>query len=432
MALDLRKSLQCEPSGKNLGSENLWFKPSQELAAQKGEGIPAYSSTQFNSFQDSNNSRARQELQRLYGFFHSWLQPEKHSKDEIISQLVVEQFMISGQCNDRAIVKETWKSSGGNLEKFMEDLTDDCLKPPVLVHVYMQGQEALFSEHMPLREVIVHLTNQMSRGTSRGENMGSPSEIPQDTPLETGQEHEDKDDHNISLKTTWINNSISRQGNQIPALLIIQEENVHRSEERGFSCENPHSSKKIGLSASRSQEGSLKGPSYQKVPTKVGLGFPSRPGQSSPDPVPTHQSNEGNSTGGVHQKRSHGAPKLYKCEECPKIFRYRCHLLAHQRRHRNERPFVCAGCHKGFFQASDLNMHQIIHTRQKPFRCSVCEKSFSHKTNLRAHERIHTGEKPYMCPVCERSYRQSSTFHRHMRTHEKITLRSIPFTPETS
>ena len=48
----------------------------------------------------------------------------------------------------------------------------------------MQGQEALFSENMPLKEIIFHLTNQLSTG---GVNMRTPSRTMQDTSLETGQ-----------------------------------------------------------------------------------------------------------------------------------------------------------------------------------------------------------------------------------------------------
>lgn len=53
------------------------------------------------------------------------------------------------------------------------------------VHIHMQGQEALFSENIPLREVIVYFTKQLSAGTSTEENMGTPSWTPQDTSLET-------------------------------------------------------------------------------------------------------------------------------------------------------------------------------------------------------------------------------------------------------
>ncbi|XP_028333411.1 zinc finger and SCAN domain-containing protein 4 [Physeter macrocephalus] len=433
MALDLRISFQDEPSRKDPGSDNLELKPSQGSAIQEGEGISEFRSTQLSLFQDSNNSCARQELQRLYKLFHSWLQPEKHSKDEIISRLVLEQFMINGRCGDRSTLQEKWNASGRNLEKFMEDLTDDGMKPPGLVHVHMQGQEALFCENMPLREVIVHFTKQLSTGTPARENMGTPFWTLQDTSLETRQKSEGKENGgNISLKTCQVNDHITSPRSQIPFLLIIQEENSPRPEEGGVCLENPLSSRRAGPGPSRSQEGSLKGPSYQDVLVEVEPEFLFKPDQVTFEPVSTHQSTEGNSAHGEHQERFQGAPKVYKCETCPKIFRYSSRLKVHQKRHNNERTYICAECGKGFFQASDLHVHQRIHVGEKPFMCSTCEMAFSHKTNLRAHERIHTGEKPYVCSLCQRCFRQSSTYHRHLRFHQKIALKSVPSTLKAS
>uniref|UniRef100_A0A8C9KDR1 ZSCAN4 n=1 Tax=Panthera tigris altaica TaxID=74533 RepID=A0A8C9KDR1_PANTA len=400
MALDLRISCQGEPSRNVPGSENLEHKPSQGPAIQ-GEEIYEFPSTQLSLFQNSNNSCAREELQNLYNLFHSWLQPEKHSKDEIISRLVLEQFMINGHCSDRSVLKEKWNTSGRNMEKFMENLTDDGMKPPGLVHVHMQGQEALFSENMPLREVIVHFTKQLDEDKENGGNIDQ------------------------------VNDGITSQGNEIPSLLIIQEEGCPRPEDDSVSLKNPVSSGRTGLAISGSQEGCPKGPPYQDILMEVGPGFLSQPVKVTPEPVPTHQ-NEGISTCEGLQERSHEAPKPYRCEKCPKIFRYFSQLKAHQRRHNNERTFICAECNKGFFQASDLRVHQMTHAREKPFTCSTCEKSFSHKTNLQAHERIHTGEKPYACSLCRRSYRQSSTYHRHLRTHQKMAFKSAPSTPEAS
>ncbi|EFB14447.1 hypothetical protein PANDA_014157, partial [Ailuropoda melanoleuca] len=430
MASDLRISFQGEPSRNDPGSENLEHKPSQGPAVQEEEETYEFLRTQLSLLQNSNNSCARQELQNLYKLFHSWLQPEKHSKDEIISCLVLEQFMINGHCSDRSMLKEKWNASGRNLEKFMEDLTDESMKPPGLVHVHMQGQEALFSENMPLKEVIVHLTKQLSVGSPTGTDMETPSWTPQDTSLETGQgEWGDKENGD---NIYHINDSITSQGNEIPSLLIIREEDYPRPEEDSVSLKNPLSSRKAGLGMSGSQEGSLKGPSYQDVLMEGGPGFLSQSIQVSPEPVPTHQRTEGNSTRGGHQERCREAQNSYRCEKCPKIFRYFSQLKAHQRRHNNERTFTCAECNRGFFQASDLHVHQKIHAEEKPFTCSTCEKSFSHKTNLLAHERIHTGEKPYECSLCHRSYRQSSTYHRHLRNHQKSAFRGVSSTPEAS
>ncbi|XP_040109691.1 zinc finger and SCAN domain-containing protein 4 [Oryx dammah] len=419
MDLGFRASFQREPFKDDPKSANTDFIPSRGPTLQTAENMSKLQNTQPGLRQNGNNSRARQELQRLYKSFHLWLQPEKHSKDEIIFQLALEQFMINKHYSEKSTLKEKWEASGGDLEKFTEDLHDDCIKLPDLVHVRMQGQEALFSENMPLKEVIFHLTNQLSTG---GVNMGTPSWTVQDMSLETGQRNEDiENDGNISVKTHQVNDSITSLSNQIPSLIIVQEENHRRLEEGGVSLENPRSSRRgAGPGPSRPQDGSLKGPSSQDVLMGV------EPDQVTPEPVSTHRSSEGTSARGEHQERSHRAPEAYRCERCPKTFRHSSRFRVHQKRHNNERTYICAECGKGFFQASDLHAHQRIHTGEKPFVCSTCEMAFTHRTNLRAHERTHTGEKPYECSLCQRRFRQSSTYHRHLRFHQKTTLKSAP------
>ncbi|XP_054444216.1 zinc finger and SCAN domain-containing protein 4-like [Pteronotus mesoamericanus] len=433
MALDLRIWCQGEPSRNDHESENLELKPSQGPAIQQGEGISRFPGTELSLFQNSNNLCARQELQRLYKSFHTWLQPEQHSKDEIISCLVLEQFMINRHCSGRSVLKEKWEASGRNLETFMEGLSDDFMEPPGLVHVHMQGQEALFSENMPLREVIVHFKKQLSAGTPTVANVGTPSWTPQDASLQRRQGDEDTENGgNISVKTTEEDDNITCQSQQTPFLLIIQGENCPGPEGGDAPLENPLSSRRASLGTSRSQKGSQKGPSYQGVLKGVGPAFPSRLHQVAPEPIPTHQSNAGSTTCGGHQERFHRAQRSYQCKKCPRIFRYSSWLKVHQRRHNNERTFICAVCDKGFVQASDLHVHQKIHVGEKAFRCSICAKSFSHRTNLQAHERIHTGEKPYVCSVCQRCFRQSSTYHRHLRTHQRTVFRCVSSMPEAS
>ncbi|XP_045705592.1 zinc finger and SCAN domain-containing protein 4 [Phyllostomus hastatus] len=432
MDLDLRTSFLCEPCGDDYRSENVVFTPSQRPALQKADGGPGFQNTQLSSFQNSNKMCARQELQRIYKSFHSWLQPEKHSKDEIIFQVVLEQFMINRHCSDRSMLKEKWETSGKNLESFMECLSDDCMKSPGLVHVHMQGQEALFSENMPLREVIVHLTKQLAARTPTVANMGTPFWTSHNASLQTGQGDEDKENGGNILKTTEVNDNITGQGYQTPPLLIIQEENYFGPGGGDVSLENSLSYRRVSLSPSRSQEGSPKGPCNQDVLMEVRPAFLSRLHQVTPEPDPTHQNNAGSSRRGRRQRRFHRARRSYQCDKCSQIFRHFSQLRVHQRRHNNERTFICAVCNKGFVQASDLKVHQKIHAEEKPFRCSTCGRPFSHRTNLLAHERIHTGEKPYVCSVCQRCFRQSSTYHRHLRMHQRNAFRRVSSTFEAS
>ncbi|XP_066110609.1 zinc finger and SCAN domain-containing protein 4-like [Saccopteryx bilineata] len=119
--------------------------------------------------------------------------------------------------------KEIGIKSERNLETFMEDASDDCMKPPDLVHIHMQGQKALF--FFPL-----HFESGLQPHTD-GPMLRPPDFKP----------------------ATSASQSI-----QTPSLLI-QEENCLGPEERGVSMENPLSSRRASLGIPRSQEGSLKG-----------------------------------------------------------------------------------------------------------------------------------------------------------------------------
>ncbi|OBS65735.1 hypothetical protein A6R68_05725, partial [Neotoma lepida] len=51
---------------------------------------------QLNFPPNDNGSCAKKQLQALWEMFTSWLQPEKHSKEQMISQLVLTQFLKTG------------------------------------------------------------------------------------------------------------------------------------------------------------------------------------------------------------------------------------------------------------------------------------------------------------------------------------------------
>ncbi|CAO2627036.1 Zinc finger and SCAN domain containing protein 4C [Lemmus lemmus] len=508
MASQLRGSFKPKSPADNLEPDTREFIPTQVSPVQWEEDISNFSSAHLAP--NDNGSCVKQELQTLWEMFTSWLQPEKQSKEQMISQLVLEQFLKTGCCKDKFAVKEKWESSGRNLGTFMEGLTDECLKPPVMVHVSMQGQEALFSENMTLKEVIKHLTEQQSFRTTTQENARTPFQIPQDVVLatdssiSTGYENSE-DDPNTFLEGSEVNSCVRSSGNEMDSLLVIQ------PEQGGVSYGVLWDSRRAKQGTSRDQADSLSASSYehmfmevqpvylsrtdqsedtedghksflnttggnggtgrlrderdslliiqtgqypeleqggvpygvlwdsrraiwdtprsQEVPPTphssegvmmmVVPGFISRPEQPTSEPVPLYQNQEASSLFVGHQEGLHIDPKPYKCDKCPKAFKYSCSLSLHQKRHRNERPFVCHICEEGFYQIHELQIHEAVHKPEKPFPCSTCGRSFSHKTNLQAHERIHTGEKPYTCSLCDHRFRQSSTYHRHLRNHHK-------------
>lgn len=118
---------------KDLQTNNLEFTPTDSSGVQWAEDISNSPSAQLNFSPSNNGCWATQELQSLWKMFNSWLQPEKQTKEQMISQLVLEQFLLTGHCKDKYALTEKWKASGSDMRRFMESLTDECLKPPVMV-----------------------------------------------------------------------------------------------------------------------------------------------------------------------------------------------------------------------------------------------------------------------------------------------------------
>ncbi|XP_074055083.1 zinc finger protein 263 [Macrotis lagotis] len=67
-----------------------------------------------------------------------------------------------------------------------------------------------------------------------------------------------------------------------------------------------------------------------------------------------------------------------------------------------------------------MEVHKKACTGEKPFKCQICGKSFKVSSDLIKHQRVHTEERPYKCQECDKRFRWSSDLNKHLMTHRGI------------
>ncbi|XP_060616383.2 zinc finger protein 397-like [Anolis sagrei] len=117
----------------------------------------------------------------------------------------------------------------------------------------------------------------------------------------------------------------------------------------------------------------------------------------------------------VHSGEAGETP--YVCSECGKGFRWNANLITHRKTHTGVKPFVCAECGKSYHSNLRLVRHQQVHAGTNPYSCPVCGKRFCDSTGLARHQKIHTGEKPYVCADCGKSFNRNWSLVSHQRIH---------------
>ncbi|XP_048214425.1 zinc finger protein ZFAT [Perognathus longimembris pacificus] len=106
--------------------------------------------------------------------------------------------------------------------------------------------------------------------------------------------------------------------------------------------------------------------------------------------------------------------KIFTCEYCNKVFKFKHSLQAHLRIHTNEKPYKCPQCSYASAIKANLNVHLRKHTGEK-FACDCCPFTCLSKGHLKVHvERVHKKIKQH-CRFCKKKYSDVKNLIRHIR-----------------
>ncbi|XP_036904488.1 zinc finger protein ZFAT [Sturnira hondurensis] len=106
--------------------------------------------------------------------------------------------------------------------------------------------------------------------------------------------------------------------------------------------------------------------------------------------------------------------KIFTCEYCNKVFKFKHSLQAHLRIHTNEKPYKCSHCSYASAIKANLNVHLRKHTGEK-FSCDCCTFTCLSKGHLKVHvERVHKKVKQH-CRFCRKKYSDVKNLIKHVR-----------------
>ncbi|XP_062948107.1 neurotrophin receptor-interacting factor homolog isoform X1 [Cynocephalus volans] len=440
-------------------SPDILGEPTQQL--DKYMVDPEAAHQRFRQFRYEEMMSPQEALAQLRELCHQWLQPEAHSKEQILELLVLEQFLGGLPGKLRTWVESQHPEDCQKAVALVEDVTwisEEEVLPAQGPEVTAQQEEKeedaaiwpvvmLPEEPVTFQDVAVDFTREewgLLGPTERSEyhdvmleTFGHLVSVGWDTTLETAKSDIPEEEPAHSLKGQEFSRDYTQSSTSndvlqggVPEVPDTTLKEVRFAQEKILPqkehCENPESQANTGLDTRQVL--------LQKVPSRKRL---SKRGsrvknmtynshakihQKSCESEKARERNGYRKTFGrsAHQItfiRIHKGSQACRCSECGKMFRNPRYFSVHKKIHTGEKPYVCQNCGKAFVQSSSLTQHLRVHSGERPFECRVCGRTFNDRSAISQHLRTHTGAKPYQCQDCGKAFRQSSHLIRHQRTH---------------
>ncbi|XP_045748466.1 zinc finger imprinted 2 [Mirounga angustirostris] len=108
-----------------------------------------------------------------------------------------------------------------------------------------------------------------------------------------------------------------------------------------------------------------------------------------------------------------------RCGFCERTFITQTARERHEQIHTGKKPFECKRCGEAFYLMPHLTRHQRTHRNgETSFGCNEGGKSFIQHANIGGRVRIHRQEDYYECSQCGRAFIQDVHLFQHLKAHE--------------
>ncbi|XP_053146271.1 zinc finger and SCAN domain-containing protein 16-like isoform X2 [Hemicordylus capensis] len=319
------------------------LKPSQE-SCQKVKKILSdgtlemeFQRQSFRSFCYQDTEGPRKACSQLQELCYGWLMPEKHTKEQIVELVILEQFL-----NVLPSEVQTWVRAFG---------PETCSQAVALAEGFLLRQRKAKREEKQVMERFEKLPESFSKAEPTSSDRGGKHPRREMKPERNGDTG--------SLGRTMPANEPSKESKGMASI-----KSEHKEEEGIFSNQTgPERQVEISMEQSKTQ--SIAGPGGDAYRV------------SAPQKIPE------------------GA-RRFICPVCGKGFTRQSSVTRHQRIHTGEKPYQCSDCGKNFRYMSVLIVHQRIHAREKAYICSACGESYDQAHACR-HQTSHATETQSAC-----------------------------------